>query len=215
MKTRDMTLLVRIAETGSMTLAAKQLHVTPAAVSATVQRIEESLGVRLFERTTRTLHVTDEGGVIVEACQDILARWQRTLEDVRADHHELEGEVHFSAPADTTYNILQPVMAAMSARHNNLRIVMHTGDTVHHRYKDAIDMAIRYGPLQDSTLTARKLSDFPYILVASPSYLAEAGVPRDVHELHRHRQISIQLNSVPMSSWALISTYAGSFRWEA
>ncbi|MEM6960845.1 MAG: LysR family transcriptional regulator, partial [Myxococcota bacterium] len=108
-----MELLIRVAETGSMTVAARQMHLTPAAVSATVGRVEEALGVRLFERTTRAIHPTDEGSALLEGCQEMVVQWERTLEQVRGTQ-EMEGTVHLSAPADTTYQILAPLVGPVS-----------------------------------------------------------------------------------------------------
>lgn len=203
MKIQEMELLVRVVETGSMTLAAQQLHVTPAAVSAAVQRIESAIGVRLFERTTRSLHPTDEGLVVIEGCRDVVDLWRRTLDDARGHRSELEGTIHLAAPADTTYQILESVVVALCTDHPGLRVVLDTSDAVHHLHREAIDMAIRYGPLQDSTLSARKLAECPGILVAAPSYLAERGAPDAPQTLARHRCLTLQLSSVPMVSWQL------------
>ena len=198
-----MELLVRVADAGSMTLAAQQLQLTPAAVSATVQRIEEAVGVRLFERTTRSLHPTDEGLVILEACQEIVDRWRRALDEARGDPAELSGTVHLSAPADTTYQVLEPAIGQLSADHPKLRVVVHSSDAIQHMHREAIDMAIRYGPLRDSTLTARKLAQCPGVLVASPAYLARAGAPTSPEMLAQHRCLTLQLGNVPMESWTL------------
>lgn len=198
-----MELLVRVAETGSMTLAARQLHLTPAAVSAAVQRIESAIGVRLFERTTRSLHPTDEGRVVIEGCKEVTDLWQRTLDDARGRRTELEGTVHISAPADTTYEVLESVTAQLCAEHPKLQVVLHTGDAIQHLHRDAIDMAIRYGPLHDSTLTARKLAEVPNVLVASTAYLAANGAPSTPEELAEHRCLTLQLSSVPVMSWQL------------
>ncbi len=198
-----MELLVRVAQTGSMTLAARQLHLTPAAVSAAVQRIENAIGVRLFERTTRSLHPTDEGRVVVEGCKEVADVWQRTLDDARGRRTELEGVVHISAPADTTYEVLESLTAELCRAHPKLQVVLHTGDAIHHLQRDAIDMAIRYGPLQDSTLTARKLAKVPNVLVASPEYLETRGSPSTPEELPEHRCLTLQLSSVPVLSWQL------------
>ncbi|MCH9681335.1 MAG: LysR family transcriptional regulator [Deltaproteobacteria bacterium] len=203
MKIREMELLVRVARTGSMTVAAQQLHLTPAAVSASVQRIENAIGVRLFERTTRSLHPTDEGLVVIGGCQDVVDRWQRALDEARGHRKELEGTVHLSAPADTTYQILETIVGTLCMEHPELRVVLDTSDAVMHLHRDAIDMAIRYGPLADSTLSARKLAEHPGVLVASPSYLAARGTPRTPEDLARHRCLTLQLSSVPVTSWAL------------
>lgn len=203
MKVAEMELLVRVAEAGSMTRAARQLHLTPAAVSASVQRIEDAVGVRVFERTTRTLHPTEEGLVIIEGCRDVVDLWERTLDDARDQTKEREGTVHVAAPADTAFQVLGPVVAELCSRQPRLRVVVDTSDTPQHLHRDAIDMAIRYGVLQDSTLSARKLGAFPGVLVAAPSYLAEAGTPRTPRSLAGHRCLTLQLGGAPNTTWRL------------
>ncbi|TNF28409.1 MAG: LysR family transcriptional regulator [Deltaproteobacteria bacterium] len=198
-----MTLLVRVAEAGSMTLAAKQLHLTPAAVSAAIQRIEGVLDVRIFERTTRSLHPTDEGLAIIDGCRDVVGRWARVLEEARAQRAEVVGVVHLAAPADTTYEILESVVTALCTEHPKLRVVLKTGDVVQQLHREAIDMAIRYGPLRDSTLSVRKLAELPEILVASPSYLAERGVPETPQSLARHRCLTLHRANAPPVAWQL------------
>ncbi len=198
-----MQLLVRVAEAGSMTRAAQQLHLTPAAVSAAIQRIETSLGVRMFERTTRSLQPTDEGLVIIEGCVQVVEAWQRTLHNARGEHDGLEGSVHLSAPADTTYQVLQSVVAEFAEQHPKVRIVLHSSDVVQHLHRDAIDMAIRYGALQDSTLSARRLAASPSVLAAAPAYLDAMGTPETVDALVEHRCLTIQLYGAPVLSWTL------------
>ncbi len=203
MKISEMELLVRVAETGSMTLAAQQLHLTPAAVSAAVQRIEAAVGVRLFERTTRSLHPTEEGQVILAGCEDVVRRWQQTLDDARNSKAEIEGVVRLSAPADITHQVLAAVVVDVCATHPRLRVLLDTSDAVKHLHGDAIDMAIRYGALQDSSLSARKLSTGPGILVAAPSYLEAHGTPTRIEELAEHRCLTLHLSNVPAETWQL------------
>ncbi|MEM7157362.1 MAG: LysR family transcriptional regulator [Myxococcota bacterium] len=203
MKIREMELLVRVADAGSMTLAAGQLQLTPAAVSAAIQRIEKDVGVRVFERTTRSLHLTDEGRVVVDGCRDVVDVWQRTLDDARGHRSELEGTVHLSAPTDTTHQMLERLVAELCVEHPRLRIVLHVGDGIQHLHRDAIDMAIRYGPLRDSSLTVRKLAEFPVLLVASPDYVKDRGMPRTPRDLAEHRCLTLQLSGVPVDAWQL------------
>ncbi|MBO6940469.1 MAG: LysR family transcriptional regulator [Deltaproteobacteria bacterium] len=203
MKIHEMALLVRVAETGSMTTAAQQLHLTPAAVSAAIRRIEEALGVRLFERTTRSVQPTGEGLVVLDGCHDVLERWQRTLDEVEGPTPELTGTVHLSAPADTTYQLIGPVVVAVSEAHPRLRVVVHSSDAVQHLHREAIDLAIRYGALRDSTLSARKLTAQPRVLVAAPSYLERHPAPTTLAELADHRCVTLMIRGVPASSWTL------------
>ncbi len=198
-----MELIVRVAETGSMTLAARQLQLTPAAVSAAVQRTEDALGVRLFERTTRSLHPTDEGDVIIAGCQDVVRRWQRTLDEATGHGRELEGTVNLSAPADTTYQILESTVAKLCLEHPKLRVVLDTSDAIARLHRDAIDMAVRYGTPPDSTLTARKLVDAPALLVASPGYVREHGTPKTPEALSEHRCVTLRRAGLPVVVWHL------------
>lgn len=203
MKVSEMELLVRVAETGSMTRSASQLKVTPASVSATVARIEEAIGVRIFERTTRSIHVTDEGLTVLDGCREVVKHWQRTLEEVQGTKRELLGTVHLSAPTDTTYEFLSPVLVSIAEEHPKLQLVVHSSDTVQHIHRDAIDLAIRYGPMQDSSLQTRKLAECPGVLVASPSYLKENGAPLNPEDLDKHRILTLQLSSIAVRSWTL------------
>lgn len=203
MKLHEMNLLVRVAETGSMTRAARQLHVTPAAVSAAIRRLEDDLGVRLFERTTRSVHPTDEGALVIEGCIDVLERWHLTLDAVRGASGELVGSVHLAAPADTTFQLLTPTLARLAESHPQLQVVVHASDALHALQRDAIDIAIRYGTLQDSALTARKLTDQPVVFVAAPTYLAERGAPATPADLREHRCITLRLDGAAVQSWSL------------
>lgn len=203
MKTEEMELLVRVADTGSMTRAARQLHRTPAAVSAAIQRLERELGVRLFERTTRTLRPTDEGRVVLDGCRDILSRWQRTLDDARDQRTELAGLVHLAAPSDTAVQVLEPLLAELCHVHPRLRVELAVSDTVQHLHEESLDLAIRYGVLDDSRLLARKLAEVPLVLVASPEYLARQGAPAVLDELQHHRCVTLHTANQPQTQWLL------------
>lgn len=203
MKIRDMELLVRVAESGSMTQAAQQLQLTPAAVSAAVQRIENAIGVRLFERTTRALHPTDAGVMIIDGCVDVVDRWSRALDDAQGQRSQLEGTIHLSAPADTTYQLLEGVVADVCTEHPKLRVVLDSSDSIKHLHGEAIDMAIRYGPLPESTLSARKLAETPAVLVASPAYVDAHVEPETPEDLQAHRCLTLHLSNVPRVAWVL------------
>ena len=203
MKTSEMELLIRVAESGSMTRSARQLNQTPASVSATVSRVEKAMGVRIFERNTRSIRVTSEGLAVLQGCRDVLHRWQQTLDEVEGAGKELMGTVRLSAPADTTYGLVAPVLASLSEKHPKMQIVMHSSDIVQHLHQDAIDMAIRYGAMEDSSLLARKLAQCHSVLVASPAYLSQRGKPTHPRDLDKHRLVTLQLSGIPETSWTL------------
>lgn len=192
-----------------MTQAARQLDLTPAAVSAAVQRIEEALGMRLFERTTRSLHPTHEGLVILEGCQDAVQRWTRALDEARGSAAMLEGVIRLAAPSDATHQVVADAVATFCADHPGVRVIVQPTDTIQDVLRDALDVSVRYGALQDSTLVARKLAESPRVLVASPGYLRAHGAPHTPRDLLDHRLITLQLGDVPERVWVL--GQAGSF----
>ncbi|MEM6991330.1 MAG: substrate binding domain-containing protein, partial [Myxococcota bacterium] len=154
--------------------------------------------------TTRALHPTDEGTLLIEGCRDVVELWQRTLEDARAQRAELEGVVQLAAPVDTAYQLLRSVVAELHAEHPRLTVVLHGTDTVQQLDRDAVDVSIRYGRLQDSTMSARKLAVCPGILVAAPSYLQRKGVPRSPADLQSHQCITLHLSNRLQDTWELL-----------
>jgi len=203
MKIRDMELLIRVAEAGSMTQAAGQLDLTPAAVSAAVQRIERTIGLRMFERTTRTLRATDEGLVILEGCEDAVRRWQRALDEAHGRSAVLEGTLRIAAPADTTHLVVSDTVARFAGLHPGVRVIVRPTDVLQNVLEDALDVSVRYGALSDSTLVARKLAQSPRVLVASPTYIERCGAPQTLDELANHRLLTLQLGNSPERVWPL------------
>lgn len=186
-----------------MTRAAAQLEQTPASVSSTVSRIERAIDVRIFERTTRSIHITNEGLAVIDGCRDVLHRWRRTLEEIQGEDDEITGTVNLSAPADTTYGPLAPVIASVALEHPRLRLIVHSSDIVQPIRRNAIDMAIRYGSMKDSSLMARKLAQCQSVLVAAPSYLEKHGPPKTPKDLKKHKLLTLQLSDYPEKSWTL------------
>lgn len=205
MKMRELEVLVRVAEAGSMTRAARQLELTPAAVSAIVQRAEATLGLRLFERTTRSLRLTREGRVIVEGSQETLLRWRRALDEARGDTTRLEGVLRVSAPADTTEVLIGDVIASFSGVHPGVTVIAHATDVMQDVLGDALDVTVRYGALNDSSLIAHRLATCPRVLVASPAYLDVYGHPTSPEALRDHRLLTLQLRNTPETTWRLRS----------
>lgn len=203
MRLDDAQLLVRIADSGSLTAAAKQLRRSPAAASAALTRLEEEIGLRLFERTTRSIHPTEEGAAVIEACEEILARWQRTLDELKGDEGAPSGLVRVSAPTDLSHQLIAPLLLSFCRAHPRVQLILDASDSVHKIHREAIDLALRYGALPDSSLPARKLHSSPTVLVAAPAYLKQHGHPQRAEELSQHRLLTLQLKDSPAKAWTL------------
>jgi DNA-binding transcriptional LysR family regulator len=194
-------LLLQAAAHGSLTAAAKALKVTPAAASATLKKLEARLGVRLFERSTRSLRITVEGEALLGFCERALALLDEGTAAVAAGSRDLSGTLRVTAPSDLTRRVLVPMLDAFLDAHPHIKLDLMPCDVVYDLMRHPIDVAIRYGePTQDG-LVAQRLATVPRVLVASPAYLARHGTPRHPDELAHHECLTYQLGDRLYDEW--------------
>lgn len=179
-------------EAGSFSAAARAIGTSPSAVSKGVARLEQRVGVRLFQRSTRALSLTQEGA----AYYDRIAPLLRALDeasDVVQPADIAQGMLRVSAPGDLGRILLEPVVGKFLPRHPGLKLEMSFADRHVDLIREGYDIAIRAGRIADSDLTARRLAAVPLVLVASPAYLARRGVPDTVDALHDHAHVRYML----------------------
>ena len=197
----DLRLLLRIGEGGSLTAAAKAAGITPAAASAALKRLEAQLGTRLFERSTRALRATPEGQTLMDYAQraiDLLAEGEAQLD---ADRTTLVGSVRVAAPSDLTRAVLLPLLDEFLARHPGLQLALSVSDRPADVTRDEVDVALRYGPLADSRLVARRLTDAQPMLCAAPAYLARHGAPATPQDLAHHNCLTFHRSGQRHRLW--------------
>ncbi|GGX42899.1 LysR family transcriptional regulator [Saccharospirillum salsuginis] len=197
----DVNLFLRAAEAGSLSAAARQLNLTPAAASAALKRLEAQLNVRLFERSTRSLRLTPEGEVFAEHGRGALGMLADGEALIGARSRTVSGEVHLSAPTDLARTWLSGWLDDCLGRHPDLRLVLHVSDALHDLTRESVDIALRYGDLQDSSLIARRLTVSEQVACASPDYLARHGTPRHPRELAHHNCLTFYSNHRPRTTW--------------
>jgi len=184
-RAREMEIFVAVAKSGSFSAAGRILGLTPSAVSRTVDRIEARLGVRLMLRTTRVLTLTAEGQTYLGAARRILADLDDAEQGI-ADQGAPRGRVRVSASLAHGRQHVVPLLGDFVRRYPHILIDINLTDVVVDVAAGQADVAIRFGPLADSPLTARRLGDTGRTIVASPDYLARRGtptVPEDLHDL--------------------------------
>ena len=188
-------LFCKAAELGNFTAAAEALGVTPAAVSRSVGRLEDRLGLRLFVRTTRRVALTDDGRVYFEQCREALA--QIELAERAITEHQVvpSGVLRISVPTGYGHYRVLPVLQKFTARYPLIKIDIHISNRIIDFVEEGYDLAIRMGEPQDSRLIARKLEDATLGVFASQSYLKRRGVPKNLHELQQHDCIQFILPS--------------------
>lgn len=183
------------AELGSFTAAATAAGVTPAAVSRSISRLEERLGVRLFVRTTRQIRLTEGGQAYFEQCRSALAQLVEAERTVAGQQSAPSGLLRISMPTTYGHYRVLPKLADFRARYPEVQVDIHLSNRNIDFAEEGYDLAIRVRAPADSSLIARKLEDADLAVVATPAYLARAGVPVCLADLDHHDCIQFELPS--------------------
>ena len=180
-----MLAFVKTVEAGSFTNASRTIGSSPSAIAKSVARLERRLGVRLLQRSTRTLGLTAEGSAYYERIAPLL----RAIEDadsVVQTVDDARGLLRVTAPSDLGRTLIGAWMEAFASRHPRLKLELSILDRRVDLIREGYDVAVRVGAISDTGLVARKLADLPLALVASPDYIARRGAPRSLNDLRQH-----------------------------
>jgi len=181
------------AKRGGFAAAARELGTGPSTLAKAVSRLEASLGLRLFHRTTRQVTLTGDGERLFERCQRVLAELEEMQSEAAGTRTEPRGTLRIDMPIVFGRKVVLPVLARLLERHPELSIDARLSDAYADLVRDRLDLAIRVGALDDSTLVARRFASQQLVLVAAPSHLARHGTPRTLKDLARHRHIVFRL----------------------
>ncbi|MAA96759.1 MAG: LysR family transcriptional regulator [Stappia sp.] len=194
-RTTEMATFLAVVCAGSLSAAARELDLTPSAVSRIVTRIEERLGVRLVLRTTRSLRLTAEGESYARVARRVLADLDE-MESTIADRGSPRGQIRVSAATAHARLVITPLLAGFVARYPDITVELEASDEVADVLEGSTDVGIRFGPLGDSPLTARRLGETGRTVVASPAYLEQAGTPRTPADLARHNCLDFSFRRI-------------------
>ncbi|PTU78429.1 LysR family transcriptional regulator [Pseudomonas indoloxydans] len=198
----DLQLFVRTAETGSLSAAARLLDVSPAVASAALKRLEQQLQVRLLARSTRSLRLTPEGELYLVHARLALQSLEEGRQQLVGSQEGICGVLQLSAPSDLGRNTLLPWLDAFQDEHPQLQLRLLLADRVADLFREPVDIALRYGAPEDSSLVALPVAaENRRVLCASPSYLARHGSPRSVEELHQHNCLLYMLHGRAYDRW--------------
>jgi DNA-binding transcriptional LysR family regulator len=178
---------VAVVDAGSFSAAAERLGQTPSGVSRSVSRLESQLGMSLITRTTRRLDLTEEGEWLLARARKVLSDLQDTEEQLAARLSQPSGLVRVNAATPVLDHLVAPLAADFLDAYPLVRLELMSGETVIDLIEERADVAIRIGPLADSTLNARRLGTSRLRLLASPEYLARHGTPDNIDKLSDHR----------------------------
>ena len=188
---RQISTFVEVVSKGSLSAAARAEGIAPAMIGRRLDALEARLGVKLLQRTTRKLALTNEGAAFLEDCQRILAELEDAESAVAERSARASGHLMISAPAGFGRQHVAPLLPSFLAEHRDVQCTLNLNDRVVDLIGEGVDVAIRIASLSDSNLVSVKLADNERVLVAAPAYLKRYGEPKTLADLSKHNCLAI------------------------
>ena len=199
----DIAVFVQVVRAGSFTAAAEKLDLSKSVVSKYVTRLEDRLGARLLNRTTRRLSLTEAGQAFFERSQRALGEIEEAEAEVSRLQGEPRGELRLSSPMSFGILHVAPLLPAFQARYRELSVDVVLDDRKTDLVDEGFDLAIRIGDLPDSSLVARRLGPCRHVVCGSPEYFARNGVPQSPEDLADHPALTYRYQDAP-AEWRLV-----------
>lgn len=196
--------VVAVVETSSFTAASERLGISKALVSKYVGEVESKLGIRLFNRTTRQLALTDAGRRYYQQSVTLLEQYSALVDNVTGEQTKPRGLLRISAPVTFGEMILSPLLPKFLALYPDLNIELVLTNSAIDMLEEGIDVRLRLGGVDDSNMIARHLKTFPLILCASSAYIQQQGLPKTPQQIAKHKCI-IDSNFRIGKQWPFIS----------
>ncbi|MQQ99557.1 LysR family transcriptional regulator [Glaciimonas soli] len=192
---KQISTFVEVTSKGSLSAAARAEGIAPAMIGRRLDALEERLGVKLLQRTTRKIALTNEGASFLEDCQRILAELEDAESAVSERSTHASGHLMISAPAGFGRQHVAPLMPSFLAEHRDVTITLNLNDRLVDLIGEGVDVAIRIASLSDSNLISTKLADNQRVVVASPAYLKRHGKPETLADLQKHNCLAMSSES--------------------
>lgn len=186
MDIQDLKIFVRVAVVQNLSAVGAELALTPGTISKRIQALEDALNVRLFDRTTRSIRITEEGRLFLEHVERILVEVDQAVASVEGSLSRPRGKLKIAAPANLGRRSIAPAICAFMRAYPEIEVQLDLSDRAVNLQEEGYDIAVRTGVLSDSTLIARRLASDRQVIAAAPSYLAEHRPPRTPQELEKH-----------------------------
>lgn len=199
---KRMSVFAKVVELGSFTAAAKQLQMSVSAISQTVSRLEDELQVKLLNRSTRSIGLTEAGKIYYQGCRRMLHEVQDVHEQLYAFNNTPIGTLRIGCSSTMAQNVLAKITAEMLKEYPGLTVNLVTGIPAPDLIADGLDVVIRVGALQDSSLFSRRLGAMPMVVCAAKSYLLQAGTPEKPTDLANHAWLEYSVR--PYNEFELI-----------
>jgi DNA-binding transcriptional LysR family regulator len=196
----------RTAELGSFAAAARELGVSPVAISQNISRLEQGLGVRLFARSTRALRLTPDGQAFLEQCKAPLAALDAACKNAATDAKNTSGKLRATIISPVAFLYLIPLLPKFFERYPDIELELELSEDSTSLIEKRFDVGIRVGALNDAAFVARPLGPLRLLLCASPAYLAKHGVPASLSDLANHKTLQLQITGREQATPFIVQT---------
>ncbi len=188
---KQISTFVDVISRGSLSAAARAEGIAPAMIGRRLDALEERLGVKLLQRTTRKIALTNEGAAFLESCQRILLDLENAETQVSERSARPSGHLNISAPAGFGRQHIAPLIPSFLTEYRDVSVTLNLNDRVVDLIGEGVDVAIRIADLADSNLIGVKLADNKRVVVTAPEYIKKFGTPETLDELSRHHCLTI------------------------
>jgi DNA-binding transcriptional LysR family regulator len=197
----DLHVVLKVAEFRSITAAAANLDMRIGTASAALKRVESALGAQLFIRTTRHLRLSSAGERYIPQCEQALLMLDQARQNMKDDLNIVDGELRIAMSSDLGRNLVTSWLDEFMEAHPNVSLRSHIRDSNVDFYRDAVDIALRYGSPSDANLYGFKICNVPRVICTTQEYLDERGTPEHPHDLSSHNGLLYQLHDITHDVW--------------
>ncbi|OQX38023.1 MAG: LysR family transcriptional regulator [Oceanospirillales bacterium LUC14_002_19_P2] len=197
----DMALFVQVVQSGGLAAAGRKLGLSPASMTARVNKLEQRYQTRLLSRNTRSIALTEEGKRCYQGCLRILEEVSAIEASLKGEESQLAGSLRITAASDFGRHYVAPALAEFVRRHPAVNPCLYLTDGLSKLVEDGLDLAIRFGNLPDSNLIAKPLMENRRVLCAAPEYIAQCGLPEKPDDLLKHRCLVMERMGQPLNEW--------------
>lgn len=207
---KGMSVFARVVELGSFTAAARQLQMSVSSISQIVAKLEDELQVKLLNRSTRSIGLTEAGKIYYQGCRRMLSEAQAVHEQLYAFNNTPIGTLRIGSSSTMAQNVLATMTAEMLREYPGLTVNLVTGIPAPDLIADGLDVVIRVGALQDSSLFSKRLGSMPMVVCAAKSYLAQHGTPEKPGDIGKHSWLEYSVR--PDNDFELVSPEGATIR---
>ncbi|MCP8689830.1 LysR family transcriptional regulator [Marinobacterium sedimentorum] len=189
---------VRVVEANSFTAAAERLGTQKSTLSRRISQLEDELGIRLLQRTTRKLHLTPDGEELFERCRPLICQLEDARHRLSVNQPEPQGRLKLTMPTELALAMLDNIIASFMQQYPKIQMEVELTSRVLDMVEEGIDVAIRVGALEDSSLIAQPVAQVARGLYAAPEYLQQRPALQSPHDLQQHRYLGLLQRSDPL-----------------